>query len=633
MFDAISLTINIGMLGYFMFSLFTGGLESFANNYVFIGYLIFTTLTLPNFLARVIFKSRIFGFVSALSFLYFPIQFLLQLLVANLTGLSLSEILPFGVIFNLILWNVLFLLFVIGDNKSGNESEFTLGEILSGMLPAIIYVIFTFVLIRQRDSVVALDYLQHLTVPNKMFNDGILCILPGQCSNLFLQHGYTTFYHLVFGNLSTFIGTNSIKTFYMLDIVFPLVVSIPIYLKLKEITKSTPWSQLGVLLALLTFVMGGYDFVFFIPQTFALYLLILALREKELKLPQLFFISILLVSTHFIIGTVFAGYLWFRFLIIRNLKTRKEKTVFLLLLLLSVIFFCLANIAGFSTEKLLQEEAVKVIGSLTNAYYPSNLTVYIQNLGAGWLLVIVAYFSVLINRKRDVEDLSLLSFITFGISFYFLAPTYANKFAIGLGFFVTILIIKYLWKLGFKPAMKIVLFMLLIPIWGLNYFVQYSRYLTFYTQEDGTASAIVKEDEAIIEYLTENNLTDRFIVSDPYTQIIIASLGNIDTVNAQYMPLETRENLLRYLENPSAQTYEQLLTSPGIPAREDITILYTSRLHRSIELNDQAWLYNVYSLPTNNSYSINEVGKYLIEDQERLNNDLIYISDNFVLLK
>jgi hypothetical protein len=181
--------------------------------------------------------------------------------------------------------------------------------------------------------------------------------------------------------------------------------------------------------------------------------------------------------------------------------------------------------------------------------------------------------------------------------------------------------------------MKIVLFMLLIPIWGLNYFVQYSRYLTFYTQEDGTASAIVKEDEAIIEYLTENNLTDRFIVSDPYTQIIIASLGNIDTVNAQYMPLETRENLLRYLENPSAQTYEQLLTSPGIPAREDITILYTSRLHRSIELNDQAWLYNVYSLPTNNSYSINEVGKYLIEDQERLNNDLIYISDNFVLLK
>jgi hypothetical protein len=379
--------------------------------------------------------------------------------------------------------------------------------------------------------------------------------------------------------------------------------------------------------------MGGYDFVFFIPQTFALYLLILTLREKDLKLPQLFFISMLLISTHFVIGAVFAGYLWFRFLIIKNLKTRKEKTIFLLLLLLSVIFFCLANIAGFSTEKLLQKEAVETVGSLTNAYYPNNLTVYIQNLGAGWLLILVAYLSVLLNRKRDMEDLSFLSFIAFGIIFYFLAPTYANKFAIGLGFFSSILIIKYIWKLGFKPIMKIALFMLLIPIWGLNYFVQYNRYLTFYTQEDGTASAIVKEDEAIIEYLNQNNLTDKFILSDPYTQIIIASLGNVDTANAQYMDLETRKNLLKYLENPNTDTYEDLLTSPGIPAREDITILYTSRLHRSIELNDQAWLYNVYSLPTNNSYSINKIGEDLIKDQKRLKKDLIYISDNFVLFK
>jgi len=76
MFDTLSLTINIGMLGYFMFSLFTDGLVSFANNYIFIGYLIFTILTLPNLLSRVILKSKLFGLTSALLFLYFPIQFL-----------------------------------------------------------------------------------------------------------------------------------------------------------------------------------------------------------------------------------------------------------------------------------------------------------------------------------------------------------------------------------------------------------------------------------------------------------------------------------------------------------------------------------------------------------------------------
>jgi len=632
MFDAISLTINISALAYFMFSLFTDGLQSFANNYVFIGYLIFTTLTLPNLLSRVIFKSKLFGFVSAISFLYFPIQFLLEIAIANLAGLSLSEVQPFGVVFNLALWNVLFLLFIRGDNKSGNESESTLKEILSAILPAVIYIVFTFVLIRQKDSVVALDYLQHITVTNRMFDDGMLCLLPGQCSNLFLQHGYTTFYHIILGNFSTFIGTDPI-TFYLLDVVFPLVASIPIYLKLKEITRSTLWSQLGVLLALLTFVMGGYDFAFFIPQTFALYLLILTLQEEKLKLLQLILISLLLISTHFIIGTLFAGYLWFRFLIIENLHNNKEKNILLLLLALSVLFFCLANIAGFSVEKLFQSNALGVVGSATNAYYPNNISAYIQNLGAGWLLVLLSYLSVLIQKRKSNEDIALLSFITFGIIFYFLAPTYANKFAIGLSFFATILIIKYLWKLGFKPMIKVVLFGFLIIIWGLNYFVQYNRYLTFYTQEDGTVSAITKEDEAIIEYLRGNDLTNKFIISDPYTQLIVVAFGNVNTVNAQYMPLETRKNLVEYLGNPSVKTYEQLLTSPGIPAREDITILYTSRLHRTIELNDRAWLYNVYSLPTNNSYSIHKAGEDLIKDQKRLGKDLIYISNNFFLFK
>jgi len=197
MFDAISLTVNIGVIGYLIYSIFSGGLPSLGTNYIFIGYLIFTILTLPNLLSKVIFKSRLFGITSALLFIYCPVLFLLQVCVANITGLSLNEILPFGVIFNLILWNALFLLFIIGDNKKGNESEVTLKEVASALLPSIIFVIFVSIFIRQRDSVVALDYLQHLTVPNKIFHNGILCILPGQCSNLFLQHGYTTFYHII----------------------------------------------------------------------------------------------------------------------------------------------------------------------------------------------------------------------------------------------------------------------------------------------------------------------------------------------------------------------------------------------------------------------------------------------------
>jgi hypothetical protein len=633
MFDLIGITINIGVIGYLIFSIFTGGLQSFSNNYIFIGYLIFSILTLPNLLSRVIFKSRLFGMSSALLFVYYPIQFLLQLLIGHLTGLSLNEILPFGVIFNVILWNILFMFFIIGDNKSGNESEEILKEIISALIPAVLFTILVFIFIRQKNSIIALDYLQHLTVPNKIFNNGILCILPGQCSNLFLQHGYTTFYYIILGNIVTFLGNDPIKTFYVLDIVFPLVASIPVYMIFKKITRSTLWSQLGVLLSLLVFVMGGYDFVFFIPQTFALYLFILIFREKRLSTFQLILISILLIYTHFIIGTLFVIYLWFRQLVINNLKNNKEKNIFLLLLLLSTMFFVLANVAGFSVEKLIQQDAVKVIGSLTNPYYPNNTTVYSQILGGGWLLVLIAYLSTLFEKKKSDMSITLLAYISFGIILYFLAPTYANKFTIGAGFFSSLLIVQYLWKLGFKPILKLFLFLALVSLYSLNFFVQYNRYQAFYTQEDGTVSAIVKEDLEVVKYIEENNLVNTYIISDPYTQLIVASLGNVDTAHAQYMSLETRSALLEYLQKPTVETYENLLLSPGIPGRKDISILYTFRLERSLKLDDSSWIYNIYSLPLDNSYTIGIVPDDLLNDQKRLDKELIYISDNFILFK
>ena len=633
MFDVIGITINIGVIGYLIFSIFTGGLQSFSNNYIFIGYLIFSILTLPNLLSRVIFKSRLFGISSAILFIYYPIQFLLQILISKLTGLSLNEILPFGVIFNLILWNLLFILFIVGDNKEGNESEEIMKDIASGLIPAIVFITIVFLFIRQKDSIVALDYLQHLTVPNKIFNNGLLCILPGQCSNLFLQHGYTTFYHIILGSFTSFMGTDPIKTFYVLDIIFPLVASIPVYMIFKKITRSTLWSQLGVLLSLLVFVMGGYDFVFFIPQTFALYLFIMTFREKDLSIVQMIIISLILISSHFIIGTLFVIYLWFRHLVIKNLKNNREKNIFLLLLLLSTIFFVLANIAGFSVEKLIQQDAVKVIGSLTNPYYPNNLFSYIQTLGIGWMLVAIGYIATLFDKKKSDTSLSLLFFITCGILFYFLAPTYANKFSIGIGFSSSLLIVQTLWSLGFKPIMKLLLFLTLIFSYSLNFFVQYNKYLSFYTQENGTVSAIVKEDIKAIEYIKENGLTRKYIISDPYTQLMIASLANVDTAHAQYMSLDTRNALLEYLNKPTVESYENLLLTPGIPARMDITILHTSRLERSLELDDSSWIYNIYSLPLDNSYPIGILQDELIDDQKRLGRELIYISDNFILFK
>jgi hypothetical protein len=632
MFDILAITINIGAISYFIFSLITEGFNSFGNNYIFIGYIIFTTLTLPNLISKVIFRSRIVGITSAFCYLYYPAIFLISVAISKAIGISLSEILPFGTIFNVILWNILFMLFILLDEKRGDYSEEIIKNLLSAMFPGILVSLFTAIFIRDVNSVVALDYLQHLTVANKIFYNDMICLLPGQCSNLFLQEGYTTFYHIILGFQTTFIQTDSVKTFYVMDLILPVIASIPIYYIFKKYTANTMWSQLGVLLSLLVFVMGGYDFIFFIPQTFALLLFLMIFKDKDLNIWQLILSTLLLVGSHFIIGTFLSGLLWAKFLIIDNLKNRKEVKIYYLILLLSLFFFVLANIAGFSVEKLIQGDSVKVIGSLTNPYFPHNLETYLKILGPSWIIIVLAYFTNLFERDNNKSSIISATFIIIGTICYFLAPTYANKFTIGIGVFSSILLISFISNLNWKFFPKLLISISLAGIYLVNFYVQYNSYLTFYTQSDGTVSAITKEDQAIVTYLKENP-TNKMIISDPYTQLVVASLTNTDTLEAQYMQLDTRTNLYEYLKNPAIETYENLLTSTSFPSDDNFCILFTSRLYKSIHYEDTAWMYNIYSLNINNTEKIEKVSDELIKDQLRTKRKPVYISDNFVLFK
>ena len=287
------------------------------------------------------------------------------------------------------------------------------------------------------------------------------CILPGQCSNLFLQHGYTTFYHIILGNITTFLQNDPIRTFYVIDLLFPVIASIPLYYLFKKYTQSTIWSQLGVFLSLSVFVMGGYDFVFFIPQTFALLLFLMILRDRNLSISKLILSSLFLVSTHFVIGVMFSGFLWFKFLIIDRLSSKKEIRGYYVILGLTFVFFVLANIAGFSIEKFIQTDATKVIGSFTNPYYPNNIRTFGEILGPVWLLVVLAYITSLIDGENSKATLLSTSFIALCSIAYFLAPTYANKFTIGIGVYTIMLIIPFIQRIRFNNLFKGLLLIIL----------------------------------------------------------------------------------------------------------------------------------------------------------------------------
>ncbi len=633
MYDILAITTNICVIGYLIYLLLTGGLSSFSTDYVFIAYTIFTVLTLPNLIAKVIFKARIVSLTSLFSFLYYPILYTLTTIISRVGGASLSEILPFASIFNLLLWNILFALFILLDEKRGDYSEKIVKNIALAIIPATILSILTAIFIRQKDSVVALDYLQHTTVPNAMFYENKLCILPTQCSNLFLQHGYTTFYHIILGFLTTFIHNDPIKTFFMLDMLLPIIASVPLFYIFKKYTKNNLWSQLGVFISLSVFVTGAYEFIFFIPQTLTFLLFLIALKADNIKFKQLLPLTLLLTSTHFIFGPILSGLLWFKFIILDKLKTTVELRVTYLILLLTLIFFTLSNIAGFSFEKMLQTDSVNIIGSLTNTYYPNNLTSIWNILGAIWLFIPIIYLTNIFQKSRSKASIIGISFAVIMLILYLLAPTYANKFTMGIGVYISILLVTFLSKRNFSSISKAILCSLLPAIFFVNFYIRYKEYLIFYTQYNGRVSAITEEDMQIVEYFKTDSKAPQQIVSDPYTQIILTSLANIKTANAQYMYLNLRENLYSYLKNPNPKTYETLITTPSFPSGKNVGILLTSRLYSSLVHEDKSWIYNMYSLDINNDEKIVGIDEKLVEDMRRTGRETVYINDNFVLFR
>jgi len=632
MFDSIAILTNIGVILYLIITLFKGGPSNFTSDYIFIGYLVFTILTLPMLISKVVFKSRVVGLVSALSYLIYPLQFLIVTLVTKVTGLSLGEILPFVPIFNMILWNILFAFLILHDEKRGDYSEIIVKNVLSAIVPGIIFTIIVALFIREKDSIVALDYLQHSTVPNKMFYNNMTCILPGQCSNLFLQHGYTTFYHIILGNITTFLQNDPIRTFYIIDLLFPVIASIPLFYLFKKYTRSTIWSQLGVFLSLSVFIIGGYDFVFFIPQTFAFLLFLMILKDQNLSVFGLIISSLLLISTHFVMGVMFAGFLWFKFLIIDKLNTKKERRVYYLILGLTFVFFVLANIAGFSIEKFIQTDATKVIGSFTNPYYPNNIKAFGEILGPVWLLVALAYITNLIDGEDSKSALLSTSFITLCGIGYFLAPTYANKFTIGIGVYAVMLIIPFILRIRFNNIFKALILLILPLIFFTNFFIQYRKYLSFYTQSNGTVSAITKEDRELVKFL-KNEKPTNLVVSDPYTQLVVASLANVDTAQAQYMQLETRQVLYKFLDDPIPRREDALLNSESLLGKKEFDLIYSSRLHRSLKYDSTAWVNNIYSLDINSDEKIDEIDSKLRGYLETMGKKEIYISDYYRLFK
>jgi len=581
--------------------------------------------TLPFLLAKIFTRQRNISYQSIIYFLIYPITYLLAFAITQLTPITLPQLLPLISLLFVLKWHIL-ALYLIKTIRSDNLNRFL--RYCFYLIPGIIAYLIIFTIIRDPNSIIALDYLQHYAVSTEMYSGEMLCMVPNQCSELFIQIGYTTFYHIILGFLTVFSNSTPIMAMYALDIVFPFFMGLLVFQLLGKFSKNIPIRVLLTLSSMLIFINGAYETSFFIPQTMAFAFFLMALNIKNMKFSTLLQIGLILLLTHFIIGTYLLGFLIGKYIVV-DVLPQKQINVFykyiLIFALLTPILLTIVNSAGFSIEDAFQQEATTMIGGVTNQPFPENIWNYFDIWsGIGLFILFAIFFQP--NKTNRWYIFSCL-YLAGALSMYLLEPTYASKFLIGSGIMSMILVLKYLNVLQsekIKIAIAAFIVITLIPTFYFNK----QDYLSFYKQHDNVTSAISEREEGMLEYIQEEE-KDCIVVSDPLTQILVESIGENKTARGQYIKPESRKEIFEFIKKPTQENYSQLKDIDELKGR-DMCFIYSSRLNTSLETDNVFWLFHMYSIVMDSSKPIQDPTE-IKNTMVRENYEIIFYDDNYLM--
>ncbi len=257
------------------------GFENLQSNVIWVAYSIFLVLTLPALISKGFFGAPFISFTAAVCYLYYPLAYLILFGVSNLFDVNFSSLTFAFAIFTIFYWNYLlaFLTFKLKEKyiESLVKNSFYV------LVPVVIFILFSIVFIRQPSSVLATDYIQHQTVATVMNEREQFCLIPNDCSNLFLQVGYTTFYHFILGTIGIFNGNDLSVVLYILDFVWTAVIAVVIYKFMLSRLNHYIFASIGVFFSLIIFINGAYDTQFFLPQTLSLLLFLNIISSEKLS--------------------------------------------------------------------------------------------------------------------------------------------------------------------------------------------------------------------------------------------------------------------------------------------------------------------------------------------------------------
>ena len=592
-------------LTYYFYLLFYSNIE---DSYFFFIYNSLIIFSLPFLLSRYIhFKIH-----AAFLFLIYPATYILSFLLSKILPFELTNILYLNSIFIILAWNYLIASLIWKLKWSVLKRFFIEKSYL-----VLIFLIYSslFLLLRHIDTVISLDYLQHYTVSEKMRIGEQFCLTPNQCSELFLKVGYTTIYHSILGFLTTFSNENPLRAMFFIDFTYPLVIATLVFHFLKRFTKNLILVSLFSLMTILIYVNGTYETTLFLPQTLAFLLFLSIVMQKKTKFSTLIGGGFLLTFTHFVMGPFLFMFLLLKYILLEKIDAKIlgsfSKYIFFFSLF-TPLLFVLINSSGFSIEETFQKSDLEMIGGFTNMPFPHNIFIYLSIWGG---LGVFLLFSILFQqRKNKPWYIYSLMYLSFTLCLYLLAPTYANKFLMGISIFSVVLMIKYLENIKEIPI-KILIATILVGFLIPNFYFQTSRSLDFYRQRDNIATAVPVRNMYLIEHLKNLEDVDCIFVSDPLTQIQAEGLGGQNTARAQYILPESRKRIFEFSKNPSLETYTNFRGIEELKGRE-MCFIYSSIIHTSVQRDEINWLFHMFSLPKDDSNPVQETDvKYFMVER------------------
>jgi hypothetical protein len=592
--------VSIAIALYCVIFLYVRGFELLFTDLIFGLITTSVVFLLPALLSKTIFKKSYFGVGYILSTLIYPLIYLTVYLLHRFAGIDAQLIyhITASLILAIFVYGLLIHSYAIKKVDARKISKAILLYLF-----VILAVFGTYKILGiQNSSILSLDFLQHNAVSVQM-SDGQACLTPNDCSSLFKKLGYTTYYHtiqtVITEGFNIEIGLAEVVS----RLAFIGTSALVIFSLIQKQIKDDELALAGMLIAIFTFELGSYSFNFFIPQTLVLLFFLSLLNESHLSWKKLLLVSPILLMTHFIFGPFFFVLISI-YLLFFNKKpiTQQLGRTISLLMFLAIIVSLVANWRGFSIERVLQQADVEQLGFYTNYYFPENLVYLLKQYGFLIAFGLVGLVYALGRKKITPILLYSVVYISIGLTCYFLAPTYANKFLLGSSVFLSMLITFYISKLNIKRPYGFIVLMFIFFSTLPFYLNGYSQYTTFYTQNDGSISAITNEDRVLVNRLKEENLNCK-LMSDPLTQLVIQSQIPIDTAGGQYQELQTRKDYLDFIQNPNEDTYSKLTTNPEVG--ENICILITPRIYsynRYLSIDQISWLNSMYEYEINNNY-------------------------------